>query len=240
MQVAICDDERICLEQLHEMILETGCMGECDLFDNPDDLRAALRRGICYDVVFMDIDWKREDENGIQYAAEINRLHPETDIIFTTSYNERFSQEIFWETVNLCGYLVKPVQKRNLVMLLDKMDRMKRRQQEEKEKSIIIQYKAGSEVYTYREILYLESKAHQVIIHTKDKDIIVYEKLNAYEEQLKDAFARVHQSYLVNMQFIKRIDRKELLLQDNTVLPVSKSKYNSARDKYFAFMRSQI
>ena len=114
-------------------------------------------------------------------------------------------------------------------MLFDKLDRMKRRQQEEKEKSIIIPYKAGSEVYTYREILYLESK-----------DIVVYEKLNAYEEQLKDGFVRVHQSYLVNMQFIKRIDRKELLLQDNTVLPVSKSKYNSARDRYFAFMRSQV
>lgn len=240
MQVAICDDERIFLEQLHEMILETDRMWECDLFDNPDDLRAALRRGICYDVVFMDIDWKREDENGIQYAAEINRLHPETNIIFTTSYNERFSQEIFWETVNLCGYLVKPVQERNLLMLLDKLDRMKRRQQEEKEKSIIIQYKAGSEVYTYREILYLESKAHQVIIHTRDKDIIVYEKLNVYEEQLKDGFVRVHQSYLVNMQYIKRIDRKELLLQNDVSLPVSKSKFLSARDRYFAFIRSQI
>lgn len=240
MQVAICDDERIFIEQLHEMVEKTGRIEKCDLYDNPDSIRAALRKGVFYDIVFMDIDWKREEENGIQYAAEINRLYPETNIIFTTSYNERFSQEIFWETVNLCGYLVKPVQERNLVMLFDKFDRMKRRQQEEKEKSIIIPYKAGSEVYTYREILYLESKAHQVIIHTKDKDIVVYEKLNSYEEQLKDGFVRVHQSYLVNMQYIKRIDRKELLLQNDVLLPVSKSKFLSARDRYFAFIRSQI
>ncbi len=240
MRVAICDDERFFLEQLHEMILKTGRMGEYDLFDNPDDLRAALRKGVCYDVVFMDIDWKRKGENGIQYAVEINKLYPETNIIFTTSYNERFSQKIFWETVNLCGYLVKPVQERNLQMLLDKLDRMQKKQIEEREKSIIIRHKAGSEVYKYRDILYLESKAHQVIIHTKKKDITVYEKLNAYEEQLKDGFVRVHQSYLVNMRYIKRIDRNELLLQNDVLLPVSKSRFLSARDRYLAFIRSQM
>lgn len=42
------------------------------------------------------------------------------------------------------------------------------------------------------------------------------------------------------MQFIKRIDRKELLLQNDVLLPVSKSKFLSARDRYFAFIRSQI
>ena len=232
MQGAICDDERIFIEQLHEMVEKTGRTEKCDLYDNPDSIRAALRKNVAYDIVFMDIDWKREEENGIQYAAEINRLYPETNIIFTTSYNERFSQEIFWETVNLCGYLVKPVQERNLVMLFDKFDRMKRRQQEEKEKSIIIPYKAGSEVYTYREILYLESKAHQVIIHTKDKDIVVYEKLNAYEEQLKDGFVRVHQSYLVNMRHLKKFQCREATLDNGMTLRVGEKSYGENKQKF--------
>ena len=232
MQVAICDDERIFIEQLHEMVEKTGRIEKCDLYDNPDSIRAALIKNVAYDIVFMDIDWKREEENGIQYAAEINRLYPETNIIFTTSYNERFSQEIFWETVNLCGYLVKPVQERNLVMLFDKFDRMKRRQQEEKEKSIIIPYKAGSEVYTYREILYLESKAHQVIIHTKDKDIVVYEKLNAYEEQLKDGFVRVHQSYLVNMRHLKKFQCREATLDNGMTLRVGEKSYGENKQKF--------
>lgn len=240
MQVAICDDEIIFLEQLHEMIERTGRIEKCTMFHDPEDLRSALRQGTYFDIVFMDIDWKRDDENGIHYAAEINRVHPGTHIIFTTSYNERYSQEIFWEPVNLSGYLVKPVNENNLCILLDKIEKMEKKLQDEKEKNLIVQYKCGSEVYSYRDIQYLESKAHQVIIHTTDKNITVYEKLNVYEEQLHDGFVRIHQSYLVNMQFIKRIDRKELLLQDNTVLPVSKSKYNSARDKYFAFIRSQI
>ena len=134
MQVAICDDERIFIEQLHEMVEKTGRIEKCDLYDNPDSIRAALRKNVAYDIVFMDIDWKREEENGIQYAAEINRLYPETNIIFTTSYNERFSQEIFWETVNLCGYLVKPVQGVNLQRLLDKIEK----QRNSEDKSIVL------------------------------------------------------------------------------------------------------
>ena len=69
---------------------------------------------------------------------------------------------------------------------------------------------------------------------------MVYEKLDMYEEKLKNSFVRVHQSYLVNMTYIKRIDKKNLQLQDDTILPVSKSKYLSARNKYFAFLRSKI
>lgn len=64
MQVAICDDERIFIEQLHEMVEKTGRIEKCDLYDNPDSIRAALRKNVAYDIVFMDIDWKREEENG--------------------------------------------------------------------------------------------------------------------------------------------------------------------------------
>ena len=66
MQVAICDDERIFIEQLHEMVKKTVRTEKCDLYDNPNSIRAALRKGVAYDIVFMDIDWKREEENGIQ------------------------------------------------------------------------------------------------------------------------------------------------------------------------------
>ena len=236
MQVAICDDERIFIEQLHEMVEKTGRIEKCDLYDNPDSIRAALRKNVAYDIVFMDIDWKREEENGIQYAAEINRLYPETNIIFTTSYNERFSQEIFWETVNLCGYLVKPVQGANLQRLLDKIEK----QRNSEDKSIVLKQKGAFKVLPYNQILYLESKAHQIYIHTTDEEIMVYEKLDMYEDKLKNSFVRVHQSYLVNMTYIKRIDKKNLQLQDDTILPVSKSKYLSARNKYFAFLRSKI
>lgn len=235
MHAAICDDESLFLEQLHEIILKTNRIDKCDLFDSIDDLRIALRKGIVYDVIFMDIDWKKENENGMLYASEINKLHPETLIIYTTAYNEKFSQEIFWESVNLCGYLVKPVQSGNLQKLLDKIEK-----QQNSEKSIILKQNGTFNVLPYKQILYLESRAHQIFIYTTDGEFAVYEKLDTYEDKLKNSFVRTHQSYLVNMEYIKRIDKKDLQLQDDTILPVSKSKYISARNKYFAFIRSQI
>lgn len=203
MHVAICDDESLFLEQLHEIILKTNRIDKCDLYDSIDDLWIALRKGIAYDVIFMDIDWKKENENenGMFYASEINKLHPETSIIFTTAYNEKFSQEIFWESVNLCGYLVKPVQNGNLQKLLDKIEK----QQNSEEKNIILKQNGTFIVLPYSQILYLESRAHQVFIRATDGEFSVYAKLDTYEDKLKNSFVRTHQSYLINMEYIKRM-----------------------------------
>ena len=48
-----------------------------------------------------------------------------------------------------------------------------------------------------------------------------------YEKKLHKDFLRVHKSFLVNMQYIRRIEMKEVTLQDGTVLPVSKTRYLS-------------
>ena len=64
--------------------------------------------------------------------------------------------------------------------------------------------------------------------------------MDVYEKKLHKDFLRVHKSFLVNMQYIRRIEMKEVTLQDGTVLPVSKTKYSASRDKYFRYMRAML
>ena len=59
-------------------------------------------------------------------------------------------------------------------------------------------------------------------------------------KKLNKDFLRVHKSFLVNMQYIRRIEMKEVTLQDGTVLPVSKTRYSASRDKYFRYMRAML
>ena len=56
---------------------------------------------------------------------------------------------------------------------------------------------------------------------------------------MKESFVRIHKSYLVNMDCIRRIDRKELLLENGTVLPVSKSKYSYVKEAFGTFLMSR-
>lgn len=90
------------------------------------------------------------------------------------------------------------------------------------------------------QIRYIESNAHQLLIHTISGEVALYEKLDVYEKKLHKDFLRVHKSFLVNMQYIRRIEMKEVTLQDGTVLPVSKTRYSVSRDKYFRYMRAML
>ena len=235
MHIAVCDDEKNCLDNMEQLLKSYPGISRTEYYQKLEDLSAALKSGITYDLILMDIEWNQSTENGIQFAAQYNLLSPQTQFIFVTAYNDKFSQKIFWETINLCGYLVKPVQKENLEKLLDKV-----REKNFSSEALMIQHGGTTEKIPSSQIRYLESKAHQLVIHTMSGEITIYEKLDVYEKKLHKDFVRIHKSFLVNMQYIRRIEMKEVTMQDGTVLPVSKARYSASRDKYFRFMRAML
>ncbi len=59
----------------------------------------------------------------------------------------------------------------------------------------------------------------------------MYETLNHIAAIFSGDFVRIHQSYLVNLRFVRRIEGNSLLLQDNLALPVARSKLKEVRQK---------
>ena len=82
----------------------------------------------------------------------------------------------------------------------------------------------------YREILYFESRLHQVIIHTVQQN-----NLCAFPATLDDVektlpperFIRCHQSFLVHIDGIYQLDRtnRSLILDNGESLGISKKSY---------------
>ena len=235
MHIAVCDDEEYCLGAMRQLLQDYPGISRVVYYRNLEELSEAQKNGTAFDLIFMDIEWNGNTENGIEYAAQYNRRSPQTQFVFVTAYNDKFSQRIFWEKLNLCGYLVKPVQKENLKILLDKV-----REKLFGSEALVLQHGGTTEKIPSNQIYYLESNAHQVVIHTLSGEISVYEKLDVYEKKLSKDFVRIHKSFLVNMQYIRRIEMKEVTLQDDTVLPVSRTRYSASRDKYFRFMRAML
>lgn len=234
MKLAICDDEELCIESIQRVLTGITEVKNCHFYNSIDILIKDMEEGSNYDVILMDIEWKGDSRNGIQYAARINKKYPKIQIIFMTFYNEQFSQQIFWEPVNLCGYLVKPIIKDNFVKLLRKAQE---NIQNKSKQTLTVSYKGRLETIPYDAILYVESKGHQLFIVKQDAIITIYDKLDIYEKDMNTEFVRIHKSFLVNMSYIKRMDRKEVMLQNDVILPVSKSMYSLAKDKYFEYMK---
>lgn len=101
-------------------------------------------------------------------------------------------------------------------------------------------YKNGIEAILKKDILYLESEAHKIWIHAVQGDRIVYDKLDSYEQKMGNSFLRVHKSYLVNMDWIYSISSKAILLKNGMEIPVSRSKYQQVKERYFRYVRSEL
>ena len=236
MKVAICDDKEIYLKHAYDMLQTMDDIEVVAGFTKASDLLKRIEAGEKYDLILMDIFFPEEEEDGIAYAIKINHYLPETQFIYMTAYNDCYAEKIFWTNVNLCGYLLKPIQQNSLEILLEKA----RRKQIQEEESIIFCYKNGIEAIRKKDIIYLESEAHKILIHTLEGDRIVYDKLDSYEQRLEKTFTRVHKSYLVNMDWIYSISSKELLLKNQVKIPVSRSKYQQVKEHYFNYVRLEL
>lgn len=74
------------------------------------------------------------------------------------------------------------------------------------------------------DIYYLESNKHQIILYTK-KDAIKYrENISILSEKLEPFFSRCHVGFLVNCRHITSIHQKDLTLDNNKTIPISRNR----------------
>lgn len=83
------------------------------------------------------------------------------------------------------------------------------------------------------EIIYIETMGHRNIVHLKDQDFHIYEKLDTFEQLLRaHGFLRVHKSYLVNMQHIRNINSYVMTLDNGVKVSVPKARYKDVKREY--------
>ena len=75
------------------------------------------------------------------------------------------------------------------------------------------------------DLYYIRSDDHYIELITKSKKEITRGSLKQFENQLPANFFRCHKSYIVNTNYIKSKNVKEILMHNNDVIPISRS-YN--------------
>jgi tetratricopeptide (TPR) repeat protein len=73
------------------------------------------------------------------------------------------------------------------------------------------------------ELLYIHSDDHYLEFITKGKKEITRGSLKQFEDQLPSNFLRCHKSYIINTNYIKSNNVKEIIMQNNDVIPTSRN-----------------
>lgn len=92
------------------------------------------------------------------------------------------------------------------------------------------------------EISFFESRQRLAILHSKKHTVEFYAKLSDILTSLPpNDFIRCHQSYIVNMHKISRLDKVNrcFVLSSGAVIEISKSNYTQAVAQYTAFLEGK-
>lgn len=240
ISIALCDDEVKYLDYYENRITVVAQKlnlpfeiirfksGESLLFyleDNPNK----------FHLIYLDII--TDGINGIETAKKIRSFNSLTKIIFLTS-TKSFVFNAF--EVNATDYLIKDEHDEKFDILFKKtVSNLQLNFYGE-----VITFKSNNTDYLFElnQIKYFESDKRLIIIHLHNQESHeFYYKLGDLKNRLEaNDFVLVHRSYLVNMQYIKKISKTELTLKDNSLIPVSRTYYNDLKEKFVNYLKTDI
>lgn len=219
MRIAICDDEQIFIDQLHNHLwAQEDCSVDC--FLSPLALLEKYKAGIFYDVVFLDIEMAPMD--GLTLAGKIRTLDKNTVIIFLTSHAE-YAPDGY--EVRAFRYLMKPITSQ----ALQKVMRDLRSALPEHDK-IILKMPECELLLSLKDIFCIEAVNKDCVIRCEGEELTVRRSLTELEEMLPAAsFCRIHRKYLVNLAHVREFDETRLTLDCGLTLPVSRRRSTAFR-----------
>jgi two-component system LytT family response regulator len=189
------------------------------------------------DVVLLDIEMPVM--NGFVMLQQL--YFKNFALIFVTAYNHYAIRAIRYSALD---YLVKPVEIEDLKAAMARVMEKKQQQQQGLQMDILLEnLNIGKKSFRRlaiptvdgvifiktSDIIYLSANINYTHIHlAAKKKYILSRTLKDVEDVLDPAeFIRVHNSYIINVNFVKKYIRGEggqVIMQDGTVLDVSKRK----------------
>ena len=228
MKIAICDDEKVYVEKVKKIVekffssKDIECSIEC--FFCGEDLIACDE---IFDIVFLDIEMKKL--NGIETAKKLNIKSNHTKIFIFTSHNQYLDDAM---DLNIFRYIDKNSNSERIVAGLQKA-------LENLQLSDIVILTADSEsvIVSKNDIVYIEVKYKKVYVQTVNQKYVSRQKMEYFKEQLKTGFFAVpHNSYIVNMNHIKKFRRDSLELTGDHNISVASRKQASFKKQFMSFI----
>jgi two-component system LytT family response regulator len=240
IKTVIIDDENSASEFLEKMLQRyfPNKFYVCSLCESIDDAVVAIET-YQPDLVFLDI--QMPNKNGFELFKEVKEINFE--VIFTTAHSEYAIEAIKRSALD---YLLKPINYIDLLGAVTRYENKSKKESQQKQfnvllenidtgdvahKKLAISTETGIEFVKFNSIVYLEAQNNYTKINLLDGTTIIASKtLKSFDELLpSELFFRIHKSYLINMNFVKRFFKIDDFLVELTTgekLPISYRKKN--------------
>ena len=213
----VVDDEPGAIALLKEYIERTPGLELLGTSINPLTALNELTSAHAPDITFIDVDMRQL--SGLELAGMVNLY---TIVVFTTAFPEYAVQAFEKEAFD---YLLKPITYERFAKCILHVKRKKK--QAEKNDHPIREdfFNIKSEVkgrmvkIKFDEVIYIEGAVNYIQIHTMEGKHMTYLTMKEIERHLpKPLFARIHRSFMINVNFVKVIERSQVRLENGESL----------------------
>ncbi len=172
------------------------------------------------DLLFLDIQMPNID--GMELA---HSLPEETHVIFTTAFKE-YAFESY--EVNALDFLLKPIRYHKFLASVEKAKKLLDTQQAavqtpQQPLTVFIRVDSEWRNIPIEQITYINGMKDYVMFYldNESKPLITHLTMKAVEDMLpKDKFLRIHRSYIIAVDKIRKVDRNDCVYIGNEIIHI--------------------
>lgn len=207
MDILICDDESLAVQRLSKLVEQLGHTVVATASHGQEVIELAQ---VYYpDVILLDIQMPEMD--GLTCAKYLRDLGLMPAIVFCTAYDE-YALNAFKSQAD--GYLLKPVLKQDLQLVLDQLTKLTQaqlsniKQKENMEEinnqrtQIVAKTFRGVELIPVENIYYFLADQKYVTVRHKNGSVLIDETLKDLEQEFGEKFIRIHRNALVSVSYL--------------------------------------
>ena len=213
----IVDDEPLAVKLLESFVAKTPELQLLASFtDSVEAINAVKEQKP--DLLFLDI--QMPDLNGMELA---HMIPPTTRVVFTTAFKE-YAFESY--EVSALDFLLKPIRYNKFLAAVEKAKQWYEREpsaDDAKSTSLFIRVDGELRNVTIDNITYVSGMKDYVMFYLdgESKPLITHLTMKAVEAMLpSDRFLRVHRSYIIAVDKIKKIDRNDCIYIGEEIIHV--------------------
>jgi DNA-binding LytR/AlgR family response regulator len=235
INLTICEDEpatRALLTRLTKEWASSRIRSVCiSSYENAESFLFHYEDDKSADILLLDIQMGPMD--GMTLAKTIRKDNNNVQIIFITAISDYIAEGY---DVSAVHYLLKPIKGEKLHTALDKAAA----NLSQPKRTITLDTAEGIAIIPIDTITHIEALDHDLLINQQTGTVSCKMPLYKLEETLSDTrFVKIHRSYLVNLAYVKRITRTDIILDNGKTLPLSRRLYkevNAALMRYVTGM----
>lgn len=236
MVIAVIDDEKN-ITDLYKSVINKR-IPECTKILEADSVSSGVKllNNDNPDIVILDIDLK--DGTGFDLLQSVKPYN--FSLIFSTAFNEYAIRAIKFSALD---YILKPIDDDELCNAIEKAVNLREKTNIERQlknffdhyekksnsKKLVLKTAGEFNIVDVADIVYCQSDNSYTTFNFNTGEIIIVSKgMKEYEEILAPYnFFRPHTSYLVNLNYVKKLDKSDggfLILKTGKEIPVSTRK----------------